>query len=145
MNTYSLYVADTGLFTGVSIFCPHMDLARNIPEGQSCVLGEYARLSQRVDLATGLVIDYIPPQPSVNHAWNSETKRWLYVKTDDDIAAEVRTLRAGLMSACDWTQLPDVPPATRDLWATYRQALRDISKQSSFPRSVIWPTIPERK
>ena len=28
-------------------------------------------------------------------------------------------------------------------WASYRQALRDITAQEGFPYSVIWPTKPE--
>ena len=27
-------------------------------------------------------------------------------------------------------------------WATYRQALRDITEQTGFPYSMIWPTKP---
>jgi len=42
----------------------------------------------------------------------------------------------------DWTQQPDVPEATRTLWQSYRQALRDISTQESFPLEVTWPTPP---
>lgn len=40
----------------------------------------------------------------------------------------VRTIRDGLLSRSDWTQLPDSPltEAKRTQWATYRQALRDI-------------------
>lgn len=54
----------------------------------------------------------------------------------------VLTQRQQLLSASDWTQLPDVPLATKEAWATYRQALRDITEQPGFPTQVAWPTPP---
>ena len=53
----------------------------------------------------------------------------------------VRMERDVLLSICDWTQLPDAT-ADKDAWATYRQALRDITDQENFPHSVTWPTKP---
>src|ERR1039458_1425660 len=34
------------------------------------------RRSQRVDIVTGQLIDYQPPQPSSDHEWNATNKRW---------------------------------------------------------------------
>ena len=34
------------------------------------------------------------------------------------------------------------PPVDKAAWAAYRQALRDISKQSGFPWTVAWPVAP---
>lgn len=144
MNTYSIYSTENGAFQGKSIFCNSSDLICNVQDGFSFVIGIYDRLSQRVDLATGLVIDYQPPQPSINHAWDSETKRWLYVKTDADIAAEVRAHRDKLMTACDWltVRAMDGIPIPQD-WQDYRSALRDITQQAGFPRSINWPESPQ--
>lgn len=58
------------------------------------------------------------------------------------LASEVRTERNTRLTACDWTQLPDVTLATKSDWATYRQALRDITAQPGFPINVTWPTEP---
>jgi len=55
--------------------------------------------------------------------------------------AEVRQQRNELLSDCDWTQLPD-SPADHEAWATYRQALRDVTAQEGFPWDVSWPTEP---
>lgn len=63
--------------------------------------------------------------------------------TDDEIAFEIRFTRNRLLLASDWTQLPDVPQTTKDLWAAYRQALRGITEQSGFPQTVTWPTAPQ--
>lgn len=57
-------------------------------------------------------------------------------------AASVRSSRAELLAETDWTQLADVPQATKDLWAAYRQALRDVPQQAGFPENVIWPQKP---
>ena len=56
-------------------------------------------------------------------------------------AAAVRTDRNTRLAACDWTQLPDAP-VDRDVWATYRQDLRDVSSQPGFPWNVVWPSEP---
>lgn len=55
--------------------------------------------------------------------------------------SEVRQQRNQLLSACDWTQLPDAP-VLRATWATYRQQLRDVTEQSGFPWDVQWPVAP---
>lgn len=54
----------------------------------------------------------------------------------------VRSERNGKLMDSDWTQLPDVPLATKALWATYRQALRDVPQQSGFPTTFTWPIAP---
>lgn len=58
-----------------------------------------------------------------------------------DLWMAVRGRRGALLTACDWTQLPDVPQATRDAWTSYRQALRDITTQPD-PAKITWPTAP---
>jgi hypothetical protein len=53
----------------------------------------------------------------------------------------IRSVRWGLLVASDWTQLPDVPLATKEAWATYRQALRDVTDQPD-PFNIVWPVAP---
>jgi hypothetical protein len=81
----------------------------------------------------------MPPRPSQFHNFNYKTKRWV----GDETAAwaGVRTRRAELLAACDWTQLPDVPAGTRERWAEYRQQLRDITDAAD-PYNVPWPPSP---
>jgi hypothetical protein len=59
----------------------------------------------------------------------------------EGLARTVRKQRASLLAACDWTQLPDAP-VDKAAWATYRQALRDITEQDGFPLTVEWPSLP---
>lgn len=55
-----------------------------------------------------------------------------------------RVRRANLLAKSDWTQIPDSPLSTevREQWATYRQALRDITTQEGFPLNITWPQAP---
>jgi hypothetical protein len=52
----------------------------------------------------------------------------------------VRRARDSLLKACDWTQMSDngLTDAKRSEWATYRQALRDITNTTP----IVWPTQP---
>ncbi len=54
----------------------------------------------------------------------------------------VREKRNKLLTESDWTQLPDIPQATKDLWEPYRQELRDITNQSD-PYNITWPIPPQ--
>lgn len=63
--------------------------------------------------------------------------------SQEEIAAQIRMARNALLAESDWTQLPDVPQAIKDAWATYRQALRDITAQSGFPYTIEWPVAPQ--
>lgn len=63
--------------------------------------------------------------------------------TEDELAICVRSERDRLLVASDWTQLSDVPAATREKWIAYRQALRDISEQDGFPLNIDWPVTPQ--
>lgn len=74
---------------------------------------------------------------------DEEYAEWLaeQPQRDADQAASVRSERNRRLVACDWTQLPDAP-VDRDVWATYRQELRDVSSQPGFPWNVVWPLPP---
>ena len=58
------------------------------------------------------------------------------------VAKEVRTKRNTLLAETDWTQVPDAP-VDQAAWRTYRQALRDVTAQPSFPHDITWPVKPE--
>ena len=59
-----------------------------------------------------------------------------------DVTAEnIRKKRNELLINTDWTQLADTP-VDKTAWATYRQALRDITAQTGFPQEIAWPTQP---
>jgi hypothetical protein len=56
-------------------------------------------------------------------------------------AKSVRQQRNTKLAECDWTQVADAP-VDKAVWATYRQALRDITGQAGFPWTMTWPETP---
>lgn len=99
------------------------------------------------------------PYPQVDHTKNVaegypvlSPEGWVQVwdvtdATSDEISqrvadkfSSVRAERNQLLASCDWTQLPDAP-VDASAWASYRQALRDITMQTD-PFDIKWPTPP---
>ena len=60
---------------------------------------------------------------------------------DAEQAKSVRDDRTKRLSDSDWTQIAD-STADKAAWATYRQALRDITAQAGFPWTITWPDAP---
>lgn len=80
-----------------------------------------------------------PPKPGAHHRFNTTTESW---EPDFESAwSDVRLNRDAKLSASDWTQLPDVPLTTKEVWANYRQALRDVTLQPD-PFNIVWPVAP---
>jgi len=72
----------------------------------------------------------------VDEVW---TQVWVSIELPEDVAAaNVRSYRDRLLTETDWTQVADAP-VNKEAWATYRQALRDVSLQEGFPWAVEWP------
>lgn len=76
-----------------------------------------------------------------------------YVKTSEEIAAELedkkslmRDKRRRKLILSDWTQISDSPlnDSKKAEWATYRQALRDLTKHANWPNleESDWPELP---
>ena len=61
--------------------------------------------------------------------------------TDEEIYA-ARQERNALLVASDWTQVADAP-VDQAAWAAYRQELRDVTSQETFPSEVTWPVAPQ--
>jgi hypothetical protein len=60
---------------------------------------------------------------------------------DAEQAKSIRNSRTEMLKDSDWTQIAD-STADKAAWATYRQALRDITTQAGFPWTINWPTQP---
>jgi len=58
---------------------------------------------------------------------------------DEELSQQLRSKRDSLLSASDWTQLPDSPLSQeqKTKWTQYRQYLRDIPQQEEFPNIEI--------
>jgi len=69
-----------------------------------------------------------------------------YTATKDaEAATTARATRDGLIASCDWMAIKAFEGGTTvsTEWATYRQALRDVSAQEGFPNDITWPEKPE--
>ena len=62
-------------------------------------------------------------------------------RRDAEQAANVRNSRTEKLKDSDWTQIAD-STADKAVWATYRQALRDVPTQAGFPWTITWPESP---
>jgi hypothetical protein len=115
------------------------------PEYDSLVQSLVRDASPVKEVLTKQPEDEFPANVAVGDTY--ETGRWVigYTaenKPQEQAEAAVRSQRVRLLSETDWMALSDSPAMTTE-WATYRQALRDITAQTGFPYSVEWPTKPE--
>ena len=62
----------------------------------------------------------------------------------DALADDIRRSRVRMLLSTDWTQFADngLSDETKAEYAAYRSELRNISSQSTFPTSVVWPVPP---
>lgn len=84
----------------------------------------------------------LPSRPSPYHVFDYDIRQWIDPRTPATQWPIVRNQRDRLLQASDWTQLPDVPLATKEAWAAYRQALRDVTLQLD-PFNITWPQPPQ--
>lgn len=117
--------------------CPDDQLKLQVVPGAAVAEGRADQRTQYRSAAGQLV--NLPTRPSPHHQFDYGAEVW--VGDETSAWAAVRAERDRLIAATDWTQLPDVPLGTRDAWATYRQALRDITLQGD-PFAIAWPVAP---
>lgn len=120
--------------------CEPADLDINIAGNNA-----YAAIAGRVeDTSISFIEDKkvraLPTKPERFATFDYVNKLWI---TDVvGYTQEAQKERAKLLAESDWTQLPDIPLATKSLWQLYRQSLRDITNQGGYPVNVIWPIKP---
>lgn len=114
--------------------------------GQNVVVSDdaYSDDTHYIDIVSGVFVQ-IPSRPGEMHTWDWLTKQWVapsHSQVVEKATSDAMHKRSALLEGSDWTQLPDVPLATKEDWATYRQALRDITDQPGYPLDIVWPTPP---
>jgi hypothetical protein len=83
----------------------------------------------------------------VEGKWGSIIEFVPYVPTTEQLAANARGQRDGLLSEVDsivgnplrWASFSQTQQTA---WANYRQALLDVPQQPGFPNTINWPTKP---
>ena len=91
------------------------------------------------NVSTGEIVQ-IPYTTEEQAEYDTKKAAW-DAGANDRKAAEVRVERNTKLAATDWTQITD-STADKTAWATYRQALRDITAQAGFPWTITWPDAP---
>jgi len=95
MLVVSFYHRETGIFSGrhLMVSDPSM-IPLNTPANHVAIEGDhYDPLTQRIDVATGKVVDHLPPKPSDDHEWNSISRSW---QLRPEIVAKERARAAAL-------------------------------------------------
>lgn len=148
---FSFYSLADGTFTGAGAFLqPYTSekLAEITPDGCGAAAGQHDHQRMRFDLDSGQVVDRQPPAPPdsilVSWCWEEGRREWIATPTHHALALEAKAQRARRLAGSDWIVARSVelavpvPPE----WTKYRQALRDITSQTNFPRVVVWPEPP---
>jgi hypothetical protein len=92
------------------------------------------------DIPDDTMTDQEPHDPDA--VWG-KTDGWYM---PDGVKAErIRGERNRLLAECDYIMLPDYPLGDKSKWEIYRQSLRDVTKQGTFPDSVDWPKEPGKR
>ena len=94
-TAWSFYDIATGLIApGRIVTSSVAALAANTPPGYAAIAGAFDHLAQRVDPATGQVVDYQPPAPADDElrtwAWDDATRRWVAQPTLAALKLEAR-------------------------------------------------------
>jgi len=91
VRVVSFYHKVTGLFHARHLMSSDAKaIALNTPDDHIALDGDhFDRLSQRMDIKTGKVIDQVPVQPSADHEWNATDRRW-QVKPEVVAREEIR-------------------------------------------------------
>lgn len=108
-------------------------------QGVNIVTGDYQPDTHYIDTRRKVAVTK-PVRPTEWHEFDYSSKTW--VMNEQRARDAMRSERLRRLAASDWTQLPDVPLETKQAWATYRQALRDVTQQPGFPLRVKWPAAP---
>lgn len=135
---YTIYNNTTGQIEK-SVSCPaEMVSLQFDPITHAAIEGLIADSSYYMEAGEPVAL---PPKPSSHCTFDYATKQWIDPRTPKTEWPLVRAERDRRLLASDWTQLPDVPLATKEAWSVYRQALRDITEQTD-PFNIVWPTLP---
>ena len=135
---YTIYNTTTGQIERVIECPPEMVCLQFDSATHAALEGSFDDSSYYVKAGVPVAM---PPKPTPHHVFDYTSKQWIDPRTPETEWSLVRAERNRRLQESDWTQLPDVPIATKDAWAEYRQALRDITEQPD-PFNIVWPVPP---
>lgn len=135
---FSVYEISSGAIKKVVSCAPEMLELQFDPKTHAAIDGAFDDGGYYVEEGTPVEM---PPRHSAHHVFDYNAKQWVDPRTPETEWPLVRARRDQLLQASDWTQLPDVPLETKEVWAAYRQALRDVTEQPD-PFNIVWPALP---
>lgn len=101
--------------------------------------------------ANGMTGSDTEPGDITDNGDGTFTQEWVVTELSDDLKIDrfVTRTRQSVLMLSDWTQMPDSPLSDADkaLWATYRQAIRDITTTVNWSEvdsvhDIDWPVRP---
>lgn len=132
--------------------CAEEDIQDCTPDGFTAFsvedesnMGLY-RLDTNDPLSPPILI-YVGYPPTDDGYWEYDSISWEWRDTRSEYETPeflwefIRIQRDEMLFNCDWTQLDDIPAATKAAWANYRQQLRDVTLQPD-PFNIVWPVAP---
>jgi hypothetical protein len=138
--TYTIYNTQSGEI--LRIIETVQDIELQLQTNEAYLQGKYNDITNWVKNGQ---ITSRPEPPTEFHSFDPQLEQWVDPRTQEQILSEkwhqIRKQRNQLLQQSDWTQLPDVPIQTKELWATYRQQLRDVTNQAD-PFNITWPVTP---
>ena len=132
----------------ISVFNSDVDSAgKNIPKDCFLVEGKFDRnlgyfLNNDYTLYTESEIVRKNNKPNYISNWSNDLMMWVDARSSSQVEEDFRLNRNDKLNSSDWTQVADAP-VDQAAWAAYRQALRDITSQKTFPSEVTWPVAPQ--
>ena len=119
---------------------PQTSFPRNIPDNVLEEFGVYRVLEVAAPEINYSTYTNTQDIKLVDGVW---TQVWETVELPlAEATTNIRSQRDYLLSESDWvvSKSYELGVAVPTAWATYRQALRDITTQEGFPYNVTWPT-----
>lgn len=137
---YVIYAKSSGEILR-EVQCSPDTIGYQVGPGEAFAVGTGSWLTHRV--IDGKVIAHETPRrlPNEWEAFDFFSGKYISTRTPNEQWVAIRNERNSRILMSDWTQLPDAPLETKEVWAIYRQALRDITEQAD-PFNIQWPTLP---
>jgi hypothetical protein len=112
---------------------------------------EYSYKIEDIYITVDNEVKIKPGSPNESSLFNTLTEQWeyspeLHAQYIERCTSNNQDIRSQLLGASDWTDTVSAQTRLGDLlcqaWQDYRQALRDITLQPTYPLDVIWPIAP---
>ena len=132
----SVYCKTTGSIKRL-VDCSEGQIQCNLGDNLSYVEGHHDPLCFTVDVESGLVVDYQPPQPSEHHEWNETTKRWVLSQAEQKRIADIAMAKAQI-EKLEGSQLRPLRELALDQYnADARYRVNQIEEQIAAHRAII--------